>query len=390
MSLRSIVALGIGQCVSWGVLYYAFGVLLIPMHEAMATPQWIVTGAFSLALLVGALAAPTIGALSDRGMGRQLIRHGGIIGALSLLLLAAVPSVAVLYGVWGVLGLCMAATLYEPAFVIVGQAISDSRARLRALAIVTLFGGLASTVFMPVTARLTDSVGWRLTVASLACVLAISSVVSTALSPSDSETTQRLPRDHAPAPRGHEVHPVLAVVSFSSLASAAFSTSLIPALAERHVPTTTAALLGGLLGVMQLPGRAMLLNSSVTASPATLLGLSLACQSAGFALLAVARSLTTAAIAISLFALGSGLMTLVRPYAIQALAADTQTGYLNGVSARYQQLARAAGPVVAVGVAGWIGFDTVFALLAILMLVVAAISYGMPFESQPNQPVRTS
>ena len=106
--------------------------------------------------------------------------------------------------------------------------------------------------------------------------------------------------------------------------------------------------------------------------------------------MAVARSLTTAAIAISLFALGSGLMTLVRPYAIQALAADTQTGYLNGVSARYQQLARAAGPVVAVGVAGWIGFDTVFALLAILMLVVAAISYGMPFESQPNQPVRTS
>jgi MFS family permease len=385
MPLRSIVALGIGQCVSWGVLYYAFGVLLIPMHEAMATPQWIVTGAFSLALFVAATAAPTIGVLSDRGMGHQLIRHGGLLGALSLLVLAAVPSVPVLYAVWGVLGMCMAATLYEPAFVIVGQAVSDSRARLRALAIVTLFGGLASTVFMPVTAWLTDSLGWRVAVASLACVLAISSFVSTALSPSHSESKP----DDAPSPRGHKVHPVLAIFSFSSLASAAFSTSLIPALVERHVPTTTAALLGGLLGVMQLPGRAMLLNRSLAASPATLLGLSLACQAAGFALVVVARSVTTIAIAISLFALGSGLMTLVRPYAIQALATDRRTGYLNGVSARYQQLARAAGPIIAIGLAGWIGFDAVFALLAVAMLAIAAATYVMPLESQAKQSVRT-
>jgi hypothetical protein len=182
---------------------------------------------------------------------------------------------------------------------------------------------------------------------------------------------------------------VLAIFSFSSLASAAFSTSLIPALVERHVPTTTAALLGGLLGVMQLPGRAMLLNRSLAASPATLLGLSLACQAAGFALVVVARSVTTIAIAISLFALGSGLMTLVRPYAIQALATDRRTGYLNGVSARYQQLARAAGPIIAIGLAGWIGFDAVFALLAVAMLAIAAATYVMPLESQAKQSVRT-
>jgi hypothetical protein len=182
---------------------------------------------------------------------------------------------------------------------------------------------------------------------------------------------------------------VLAVFSFSSLASAAFSTSLIPALVERRVPTTTAALLGGLLGVMQLPGRAMLLNRNLAASPTTLLGISLACQSAGFALLVVARSVTTIAIAVSLFALGSGLLTLVRPYAIQAFATDRRTGYLNGVSARYQQLARAAGPVIAIGLAGWIGFDAVFALLAVAMLAVAAAAYGIPLESQSNQPVRT-
>ena len=34
--------------------------------------------------------------------------------------------VVALYLVWAALGLCMAATLYEPAFMIVGRAFDDS------------------------------------------------------------------------------------------------------------------------------------------------------------------------------------------------------------------------------------------------------------------------
>ena len=31
MSKRAVWAIGLGQCVHWGVLYYAFGVLLVPI-----------------------------------------------------------------------------------------------------------------------------------------------------------------------------------------------------------------------------------------------------------------------------------------------------------------------------------------------------------------------
>ena len=38
MTSRAIVALGIGQCVNWGVLYYAFGVLLVPLERDLGIP----------------------------------------------------------------------------------------------------------------------------------------------------------------------------------------------------------------------------------------------------------------------------------------------------------------------------------------------------------------
>ena len=67
---------------------------------------------------------------------------------------------------WAALGLCMAAILYEPVFAIVGRAFADPEGRLRAIATVTVMGGLASTAFLPGTSALvTVSVGaapsWR-------------------------------------------------------------------------------------------------------------------------------------------------------------------------------------------------------------------------------------
>jgi hypothetical protein len=50
MTSRAIIVLGIGQCVNWGVLYYAFAVLLLPVADELGVAKWVVTGTFSLAL----------------------------------------------------------------------------------------------------------------------------------------------------------------------------------------------------------------------------------------------------------------------------------------------------------------------------------------------------
>jgi hypothetical protein len=52
--------LAITETVSWGVLYYAFAIFLTPMRLDRGWSTLQLTGAFSLALAVSALAAPAV------------------------------------------------------------------------------------------------------------------------------------------------------------------------------------------------------------------------------------------------------------------------------------------------------------------------------------------
>ena len=79
-------------------------------------------------------------------------------------------SVIAVYAVWLGLGACMAMVLYETAFALLTRAIDDPAARMRALAGVTVLGGLASTVFVPLIGTFTAAFGWRETLRVLAVV----------------------------------------------------------------------------------------------------------------------------------------------------------------------------------------------------------------------------
>jgi MFS family permease len=374
---RAVAALGVGQCVSWGVLYYAFGVLLLPIERDLGLPRWVVAGAFSLALLMSALAAPAVGRWADRGHGPRIMEAGGLAAAALLGTWALVPRAATLYIVWAGLGLCMAATLYEPAFAVVGRAVRDRDHRLRALATVTVFGGLASTVFLPLTAWLVAVWGWRWAVAILACLLAGSTLLTSvfalrghaAVSTADSAAAGHLESSSA----GPPLRAVLIVFCCASFASAAFTTTLVPAFVDRDFEPTTAAALGGLMGVMQLPGRALLMRRSM-GSPSHLLMTSLVMQAAGLLVLSGVRSVAAVAGGVAVFAIGAGLSTLIRPHLIQTAFGIERAGYLNGVLARWQQLARAAGPVLAVGLASRVGYGPVFGLLGTMFVVLAVTS----------------
>lgn len=388
MTPRAVIALGIGQCVNWGVLYYAFAVLVVPLQRELGVDTWVVTGAFSSALLMSAALAPTVGRWGDRGRAAVVMQAGGFIAVLLLVTWALVPSVVALYLVWAGLGLCMAATLYEPAFIVVGRAHDDPTTRLRALALVTLFGGLASSVFLPVTAVLVAVVGWQGTVVALAGALTVSTCATRVL----------VLRDSPPAPPRPTVEDVVpqssvgtidrwrfgfltASFAASSLASAAFTTNLVPALGEQGVSPRTAAMLGGLIGVMQLPGRALLMTGVLAGSPGRLVLISMAFQAVGLEVVALGHSIPAAAIGIMTFAVGAGLTSAVRPHLVQKEFGVGKAGYLNGQLARGQQLARAAGPIVVAWLAGGVGYGTALALLGGVLAVLSLGSYRLQNES---------
>ncbi len=129
--------------------------------------------------------------------------------------------------------------------------------------------------------------------------------------------------------------------------------------------------------MMQLPGRALLMRGSLAASPSQLLIVSLVLQGGGLFALVSARSVISIAFGVAVFAVGAGLATLVRPHLVQTLFGIERAGYLNGILARWQQLARAAGPVLAVALASRVGYGALFGLLATMFAVLALTSRGL-------------
>jgi hypothetical protein len=170
---------------------------------------------------------------------------------------------------------------------------------------------------------------------------------------------------------------IVAVFSMTSLASAAFTTTLVPAFVDRDFSLQTAAMLGGILGFMQLPGRLVLMTGRLAATPGSLLVASLVLQAFGLFVLAAARSVLPAAAGVGLMATGAGLTTLIRPYLVQRVFGIAQAGHLNGIVARSQQVARAAAPVLTVGLASVIGYGTVFGLLAVMLALLAVTSRAL-------------
>jgi MFS family permease len=379
MTLRGLSALGIGQCVNWGVLYYAFAVLVQPLERELAVPTWMVTGAFSVALLTSAALAPAVGRWADRGRGPLVMQIGACAAAGLLALWTFMPGVFMLYAVWAALGLCMAMTLYEPAFVIIARAHQHRDRRLRALATLTLFGGLASTVFLPLTAWLVDMLAWRGTVLILAVLLVAFTAVTRTLTfrhlaSSASDTMPCSTNAQAEETRhGRRFFVISLLFASTSLASAAFMANLVPALGEQGLSPAAAAMLGGLMGVMQLPGRALMMSGALAASPARLLAACLALHALGLACVAVGPSTALVIAGAMILALGAGLTTLVRPHLVHTAFSPAQSGLLNGRIARHQQLARAAGPLGVAWAASFVGYTAVLTALAVAFAIMAVV-----------------
>src|SRR5688572_5260250 len=187
---RSLATLSLTVTVSYGVLIYAFPVLLAPMERDLGLTRGQTSAALSIALFVSAIAAFPAGRWLDRRSPRRLMTAGSLLAAGSLGAWAVVDSQWALYAVFVVLGVAMALVLYAPAFTVIAKLFWPTPRR--ALTILTLVGGLAGIVFTPLTQGLLEVTDWR----GALGVLAGLALVATAL-----PHAAFLPR-HAPASPG--------------------------------------------------------------------------------------------------------------------------------------------------------------------------------------------
>ncbi|MEU7039380.1 MFS transporter, partial [Streptomyces sp. NPDC046237] len=374
-------ALCLTQITSWGIVYYAFPVLNPAITADTGWSAGSTTAAFSAALVVSALAGIYVGRVLDHRGPRLVMTVGSVLGVLSLLLVAAAPNVAVFAAGWLLAGTAMAATFYQPAFAALTRWWAPDH--VRALTIVTLAGGLASTVFAPLTAILADHMSWRATYAVLAAILAVLTIPAHALAlkapwPPAPESPAHVTGGSVAVVRSRAFWMLAATFTLSSFAMYAVVIGLVPLLLERGYTTTQAAWALGLGGAGQSLGRtlyaALARRLGVTARTVTLIALG------GLTTAALAAVAGPYAVLIAVSVLAGvvrGNLTLLQATSVTDRWGSAHYGRLSGLFGAPAHTAAALAPFAGAVLAGPLGgYPALFATLSALSIIATVTALG--------------
>ncbi|MEV0219581.1 MFS transporter [Streptomyces sp. NPDC050704] len=363
-------ALCLTQITSWGIVYYAFPVLNARITADTGWSTTATTGAFSAALAVSALVGVPVGRILDRRGPRAVMTIGSLLGVIAVLAIAYAPNFAAFTAAWLLAGVAMAATFYHPAFAAVTRWWGEDR--VRALTVVTLAGGLASTAFAPLTAALAEHFSWRTTYAILAAVLAAVTVPAHFLAlrapwpPAPPHTSRRPAASRSAIITSRPFLALAGALTLNGFAMYAVVIALVPLLTERGASPTAAAWALGLGGAGQTLGRVfytfLARRTGVTTRTVALIG---------------ASGATTAALAATpgpyvvllLLAVAAGMvrgnLTLLQATAVTDRWGTADYGHLSGILAAPVTIAGALAPFAGAALATRLGgYAPLFALLA--------------------------
>ncbi|MGE0357983.1 MAG: MFS transporter [Burkholderiales bacterium] len=382
---RLIAALGVTQVVSWGSVYYAFAVVMEAVQRDLGASAPATVGAYSAALLVSGLAAAPVGRHIDRHGARRAMTAGSLGAALLLAAFSQVTTAAGLYAVWAALGVVMGLTLYEPAFASLALVF---RADLRkAITIVTLAGGFASTVFWPLTQWLATSLGWREAILVLAAInLAVCVPLHATCLPAKGRPAGS-PAGAADDAAGRaklladpRFRWLAAAFTLNMLAFAAMGLHLLSILKAQGFTPEKAAWLAALVGPMQVAGRIAEFAFAHRASPARVGEIALFVFPVSLAILAFANGAAWAVVAFAvLYGASNGVMTIVRGTVPVEIWGGEGYGGLTGLMATPVLVARSAGPFAAAGVLALAGgyFAVTISLAAVGVASWAAFAMAV-------------
>jgi MFS family permease len=152
-------------------MLYGFSVFLTDGAAGGEFSTGLLSIAYGGGLVAGGALAYPIGRRADRAGVRSIFGVGTLLGAAGLVLFSVAREPwHVLVAWWGLIGPAGGMTFYEPAFVAVDRWCTKEQ-RARALAVLTLIGGLAGVVFLPGIERLINLMGWRAAVRALGLLL---------------------------------------------------------------------------------------------------------------------------------------------------------------------------------------------------------------------------
>ncbi len=370
---RALVGwLSLAQLISWGSVFYLFALVMGPVEDALGLGRVQSSLAFSLCLLTEGLLAFAIGRLIDRGHERAVMTTGSVILAAGLALHTQVTSLTGFYAVWMLLGVGMAMTLYQPVFAVVTRRFPlDFR---RAIITMTFLGGLASTVFIPLTSWLISSLGWRGAVGVLAALNLLVCAplhyfwlknapkrVAPASGESKPKETKKLQVPAAPPATSLKSHltsaPYLLIglsIAFMTVATAALPSHMVTLLREYGLDERWVIAVPAGIGLLQVFGRLLLyffehrfdVHVANLLIPCLMpLGLSMLLLAPWVATPQSKIMLLFLAVFVLLWGMGNGMLTIVKGTAMAQYVSREHVASLNGAMGFPLALVRAAAPL---------------------------------------------
>lgn len=382
---RFVTCLGIGQICSWGSLYYSFPLIAEAMGAELGWSKNALFGAATLGLALAGLAAYPIGAAIDRGHGRWIMTGGSVLAGLLLVLWSQVTSLLLFYVAIAGIGALQAATLYEPAFAVVARRAGPAQARAGITAL-TLWGGFASTVFIPLVQLLLDTVGWRDALLVLAAIniLVCAGCYFAVIDPAADAPPHRASATVPPlggraavawAARRPVFWALAVALTAYAAAFSAFTFHLYPLLLEKGFETGAVVVAMMLIGPAQVAGRIAIwvfaagapvrLIGSVTVAVFPLALVALQVLPPSFLLIAVVALLYGGA---------NGIMTIVRGLAVPEMLTREAYGAVNGALSAPGQVARALAPLGAALV--WSASGSYAAVLLAIIALALLLAAG--------------
>ena len=386
--------LSLAQLISWGSIFYTFALIMGPVEQELALTRVEVSLAFSIALLVEGVLAYPVGRWIERGHERAVMTTGSLLAGLCMAGLAHVQSVGEFYLAWAGLGAAMSAILYTPVFTVVTRRFpNDFR---RAIITMTFLGGLASTVFIPLTAWLISGWGWRVAMLSLAVLHVL------VCAPLHGVQLRHAPPGRQPGLVGtgpvgiatsaaglatlFRTPAFLLVACFSVLmtaVSSALPAHMISLLREHGLSEAWVIAIPASIGAFQVSGRLLLyffehhfdLHLANRLIPALIpLGL-LALLASSFA---GPAETAVVVIFVVLFGMGNGMLTIVKGTAMAQYVSREHVATLNGALGVPLALARAAAPLALGGMwSATAGYGPgLWVMLVVACVGVAALAWA--------------
>ena len=375
--------------VAFGTLFYAYSIFITEEAAGAEYSISLLSLAWTGAVLVGGGFAFVVGRRADRHGVRGIMGLGTVVGATGLILLAASQTGWQLVLVsWLLIGPAGAMTFYEPAFIAVDQWFGLAGST-RALVTLTLIGGLAGPIFIPLAGLMTVALGWRWAAVVLAAVLLVTGLAVTVFF---FPTPTR--REHGHDARvgtglgalfGDRRFALFTVASL--LAFAAVQAVILHRIAvfeQAGFAITVVAWWAAIAGLMSLPGRWLAPYLSRRIRPVLVSAAVTLLMAGAVAMAAVAAMQWQMAMHFIVFGLAFGAATPMRAVVMSRWYSGPQYGRIMGTQWTIVATLAAAGPLIVGLLRDGTGAYAIPITLTAGVLVVAAVLTALaePASSQ--------